>query len=80
MGLRLALASMAMVMGLSTSTQAAEDRLPLAKPASGGAMPALKPYRGKLHIQSGVNVPRLKMAPTTPVKPMKPVKIKPAKT
>ena len=79
MGLRLALASMAMVMGLNTSAQAAEDRLPLAKPASGGATPALKPYKGKLHIQSGANAPRLKMAPSTPVAPMKPVRVKPAK-
>ncbi len=79
MGLRLALASIAMVLGLSTSALAAEDRLPLAKPASGGATPALKPYNGKLHIQRGVTAPRLKMAPSTPVAPMKPVKVKPVK-
>ena len=79
MGLRLALASIAMVLGLSTSALAAEDRLPLAKPASGGATPALKPYNGKLHIQRGVTAPRLKMAPSTPVAPMKPVRVKPAK-
>lgn len=79
MGLRLALASIAIVLGLSTNALAAEDRLPLAKPASGGATPTLKPYDGKLHIQSGANAPRLKMAPSTPVKPMKPVKVKPAK-
>lgn len=79
MGLRLALALIAFVLGLSTNARAAEDRLPLAKPASGGAKPALKPYKGKLHIQSGTNAPRLKMASSTPVKPMKPVKVQPAK-
>ena len=79
MGLRFALASIAIVLGLSTNALDAEDRLPLAKPASGAATPALKPYKGKLHIQSGTNAPRLKMARTTPVAPMKPVKIKPVK-
>ncbi len=79
MGLRLALASIAMILGLSTNALAAEDRLPLAKPASGGATAALKPYDGKLHIQRGVTAPRLKMAPSTPVAPMKPVRVKPAK-
>lgn len=79
MGLRLTLASIAMVLGLSTSALAAEDRLPLAKPASGGATPALKPYNGKLHIHRGVTAPRLKMTPSTPVNPMKPVKVKPVK-
>ena len=79
MGLRLALASIAIVLGLSTNALAAEDRLPLAKPASGAATPALKPYKGKLHIPSGVTAPRLKMASSTPVKPMKPVKVQPAK-
>lgn len=79
MGLRLTLASIAMAFGLSTSALAAEDRLPLAKPASGGTTPALKPYKGKLHIQHGANAPRLKMAPSTPVASMKPVKVKPAK-
>ena len=79
MGLRLALASIAMVLGLSTSALAAEAHLPLAKPASGGTTPALKPYNGKLHIQRGVTAPRLMMAPSTPVAPMKPVRVKPAK-
>ena len=77
MGLRLTLTSIAFVLGLSTSALAAEDRLPLAKPASGGATPSLKPYDGKLHIQRGVTAPRLKMAPSTPVAPMKPVRVKP---
>ncbi len=77
MGLRLTLTSIAFVLGLSTSALAAEDRLPLAKPASGGATPALKPYDGKLHIQRGVTAPRLKMAPSTPVAPMKPARVKP---
>jgi hypothetical protein len=79
MGLRLTLSSISLVLGLSTSALAAEDRLPLAKPASGATTPALKPYDGKLHIQRGVTAPRLKMAPSTPVAPMKPVKVKPAR-
>jgi len=79
MGLRLTLSSISLVLGLSTSALAAEDRLPLAKPASGATTPALKPYKGKLHIQRGVTAPRLKMAPSTPVAPMKPVKVKPAR-
>ena len=79
MGLRLTLISVSLVLGLGTSALASESRLPLAKPASGGTTPALKPYKGKLHIQSGANAPRLRMAPSTPVTPMKPVKIKPVK-
>jgi len=82
MGLRLTLLSASLVFGLSNSALAAEDRLPLAKPTSGVTKPALqpptlRPYRGKLHIQHGVNAPRLRMAPSTPVAPMKPVKVKP---
>jgi hypothetical protein len=73
-----------LVLGVSTNALAAEDRLALAKPASGGATPALRPptlrpYKGKLHIQPGLNAPRLKMAPSTPVAPIKPVRVKPAK-
>lgn len=94
MGLRLGLALVGLVLvglvlvglvlGVSTSALAAEDRLPLAKPASGATKPALqpptlRPYKGKLRIQHGVNAPRLRMAPSTPVAPMKPVKVKPAK-
>ena len=79
MGLRLTLISVSLVLGLSTSALASESRLPLAKPASGGTTPALKPYKGKLHIHHGANAPRLRMAPSTPVTPMKPVKIKPVK-
>ncbi len=79
MGLRLALVSVGLILGLSSSALAAENRLPMAKPSSGTATPALKPYDGKLHIQRGTNAPRLKMAPSTPVAPMKPVKVKPAK-
>lgn len=77
MGLRLSFVSIGIALGLSTSALAAEDRLPLTKPAPGGATPALKPYNGKLHIQRGVTAPRLKMAPSTPVAPMKPVRVKP---
>ena len=80
MGLRLALVSVGLVLGLSSNALAAENRLPMAKPSSGVTTPALKPYDGKLHIQRGVTAPRLKMAPSTPVAPMKPVKVKPAKT
>lgn len=79
MGLRLGLVSVGLVAGLSTSTLAAEHRLPMAKPSSSATTPALKPYDGKLHIQRGTNAPRLTMAPSTPVAPMKPVKVKPAK-
>ena len=77
MGLRLTLVSASLVLGISTSALAAEDRLALAKPAL--QPPTLRPYKGKLHIQHGVNAPRLKMAPSTPVAPIKPVKVKPAK-
>jgi|GEM_PF-2112556 len=80
MGLRLALVSVGLVLGLSSNTLAAENRLPMAKPSSSVTTPALKPYDGKLHIQRGVTAPRLKMAPSTPITPMKPVKVKPAKT
>jgi len=84
MGLRLTFVSASLVLAISTSALAAEDRLALAKPASLATKPALqpptfRPYKGKLHIQHGVNAPRLKMAPSTPVAPIKPVKVKPAK-
>ncbi|MEY4255850.1 MAG: hypothetical protein RLZZ141_1077 [Pseudomonadota bacterium] len=79
MGLRLTLVSVGLVAGLSSSALAAENRLPMAKPSSGATTPAPKPYDGKLQIQHGVNSPRLRMAPSTPLTPMKPVKIKPAK-
>lgn len=79
MGLRLVLVSVSLILGLSSNALAAENRLPMAKPSSVTATPALKPYDGKLHIQRGTNAPRLKMASSTPVAPMKPVKVKPAK-
>lgn len=79
MDMRLALLVASLGLALCNSAVAAEDRLPLAKPTGVTTTPALKPYRGRLHIQRGVNAPRLKMARTTPVAPMKPVKIKPAK-
>lgn len=83
MGLRLTFVSASLVLGLSASALAAEDRLRLTKPTSGVTKPALqpptlRPYKGKLHIQHGVNAPRLRMAPSTPVTPLKPVKVKPA--
>lgn len=79
MALRLVLTVTGFGLALCNSALAAEDRLALAKPTGVATTPALTPYKGKLHIQRGVNAPRLKMAPTTPVPPMKPVKIKPAK-
>jgi hypothetical protein len=79
MGLRLTLVFVSLVLGVTSSALASESRLPLAKPATGAATPALKPYKGKLQIQHGVNSPRLRMAPSTPLTPMKPVKVKPAK-
>jgi len=83
MGLRLTFISASLVLGLSASALAAEDRLRLTKPTSGVTKPALqpptlRPYEGKLHIQHGVNAPRLRMAPSAPVAPLKPVKVKPA--
>jgi hypothetical protein len=79
MALRLAFMVTGLGLVLSNSALAAEDRLALAKPTGVATTPALTPYKGKLHIQRGVNAPRLRMAPTTPAPPMKPVKIKPAK-
>jgi hypothetical protein len=79
MDLRLALMITGLGLVLCNSAFAAEDRLALAKPTGAVTPPALTPYKGKLHIQRGVDAPRLRMAPTTPVAPMKPVKIKPLK-